>query len=97
MAAHFLTINGETRIISNTMSIITAGFHPAKSYYNHRGDTLSYFVDNYGHVISRISARRRQPVLGFYNTTKEANEAFKRMNAGQTFQTGRWVPEKRRS
>ena len=95
MAAHFLTVNGRTYIISNTMSILNAGFHPAKSYYNKNGDTLSYFKDDFGHVISRIGSRRRQPRINFYNTTAEANEAFKRMNDGETFQTGKWVPERR--
>lgn len=96
MAAHFLTVNGQTHIISNTMSILDAGFHAGRSYYNKNGDTLRYFKDDAGHVISRISCRRRQPCLNFYNTTAEANEAFKRMNAGKTFQTGKWVPEKTR-
>ena len=96
MAAHFLTVNGRTHIISNPMSILNAGFNAGRSYYNHRGDTLRYFKDDAGHVIARISARRRQPRLAFYNTTAEANEAFKSMNAGQTFQTGKWVPEKTR-
>ena len=94
MAAHFLTVNGRTYIISNTMSIINAGFHVGRSYYNKDGDTLRYFKDDAGHVISRISRRRHQPRISFYNTTAEANEAFKRMNAGETFQTGKWVPEK---
>ena len=94
MAAQFLYIEGQTYIISNTMSILDAGFHPCKSYYNHRGDTLRYFKDDDGRVISRISARRRQPVINCFKTTEEANEHFKRMNAGQTFQTGKWVPEK---
>ena len=94
MAAHFLTVNGRTHIISNTMSILNAGFHMGRSYYNKNGDTLRYFKDDAGHVISRTCRRHRQPVVRFYNTTAEANEAFKRMNAGETFQTGKWVPEK---
>jgi hypothetical protein len=96
MAAHFLTVNGQTYIISNTMSILNAGFHPGRTYYNKAGDTLHYFKDDAGHVIARTSRRRRQPLISFYNTTAEANEAFKKMNAGQTFQTGKWVPEKTR-
>ena len=96
MAAHFLTINGQTYIISNRMSILGAGFKPAKSYYNKRGDNLSYFKDDAGHVISRITARRRQPILAFFGTTDESNAEFKKMNDGKTFETGKWVPEKRR-
>jgi hypothetical protein len=96
MAAQFLYIDGQTYIISNTMSITNAGFHPGRAYYNKDGDTLRYFKDDAGRVISRISRRRRQPCIGFYNTTAEANEAFKQMNAGKTFQTGKWVPEKQR-
>ena len=96
MAAHFLTVNGQTYIISNTMSILNAGFHPAKSYYNKSGDTLRYFKDDAGHVIARVSRRRHQPSISFYRTTAEANEAFKRMNEGETFQTGKWVPERTR-
>jgi hypothetical protein len=96
MAAHFLTVNGQTHIISNTMSILSAGFHVGRSYYNKNGDTLRYYKDDAGHVIARVSRRRHQPSLSFYDTTAEANEAFKRMNAGQTFQTGKWVPEKTR-
>lgn len=96
MAAHFLTVNGQTYIISNTMSIMNAGFHPGRSYYNKSGDTLSYYKDDAGHVIARISRRRRQPILHFYDTPAEANEAFKQMNEDQTFQTGKWVPERTR-
>lgn len=96
MAAYFLTVNGQTHIISNTMSILNAGFRAGRSYYNHRGDTLRYFKDDAGHVIARTSARRRQPRFNFYDTPAEANEAFKRMNAGRTFQDGKWVPEKTR-
>lgn len=96
MAAHFLTVNGKTHIISNTMSIIAAGFHPAKSYYNKNGDSLSYFKDDAGHVIARVGRRKHQPRISFYDTTTEANEAFKRENEGKTFQTGKWVPEKNR-
>lgn len=97
MAAQFLTVNGQTHIISNTMSILNAGFHLGKSYYNKNGDTLTYFKDDAGHVISRIGRRRHQPWINFYRTTAEANEAFKQMNAGQTFQTGKWVPERKRA
>lgn len=96
MAAHFLTVNGRTYIISNTMSILNAGFHPARSYYNKNGDTLSYFKDDAGHVIARIGRRRHQPIISFFGTTVEANDDFKQMNAGKTFQTGKWVPEKKR-
>lgn len=93
--ACFITINGETRIISNTMSIISAGFHPARSYYNKNGDTLSYFKHDTGRVIARTCRRRRQTWLDFYDSPEAANEAFKKMNEGLTFQTGKWVPERR--
>ena len=94
MAAYFLTVNGRTHIVSNTMSILNAGFHAGKSYYNKSGETLRYFKDDAGHVIARIGSRRHQPRISFYNTTAEANEAFKRLNDGKTFQTGKWIPEK---
>lgn len=96
MAAHFLTVNGQTYIISNTMSILNAGFHPGRSYYDKYGATLQYFKDDAGHVIARTTQHRRQPILNFYNTTAEANECFKKMNEGKTFQTGKWVPKKER-
>lgn len=96
MAAHFLTMNGQTYIISNTMSIINAGFRPGRSYYNKSGESLSYFKDNAGHVIARISRRKHHPRLSFYETTEEANKAFKEMNEGKTYETGKWIPEKRR-
>lgn len=93
--AMFITIDGQTCTISNTMSIIAAGFHPARSYYNKNGDTLSYFKHDKGMVIARTCRRRRHAWIDCYDTTAEANEAFKRMNEGLTFQTGKWVPEKR--
>lgn len=96
MAAHFLTVNGQTHIISNTRSILEAGFHVGRSYYNKSGDTLRYFKDDAGHVIGSISRRRHQPRIFFFNTTTEANDDFKKMNSGKTFQTGKWVPEKTR-
>lgn len=96
MAAHFLTVNGKTYIISNTMSILNAGFRLSRSYYNKSGNTLQYFKDDAGRVIARLSMRRRQPATWFFDTTAEANEDFKRRNAGKTFQTGKWVPEKQR-
>lgn len=94
--AMFITIDGETRIISNTMSIISAGFHPARSYYNKDGDTLSYFKHDKGMVIARTCRRRRHAWIDCYDTPEQANEAFKQMNMGKTFQTGKWVPERRR-
>ena len=94
MAAHFLTVDGQTHIISNTMSILNAGFHSVRSYYNKRGDTLSYFVNDSGRVIARIGRKKHQPRLFFYNSTAEANESFKQMNAGRTYQTYKWVAEK---
>ena len=96
MAACFFSANGQTYIISNSMSVFQAGFHPAKSYYNKNGDTLSYYTHENGAVLARISARRRQTVNNFYSSKEEANEHFKSMNAGKTFQTGKWVPEKKR-
>lgn len=93
--AVFVTIDGEVKIISNTMSIISAGFRPAKSYYDRNGSTLSYFVNESGLVIARISHRRRQPFIKTFASTAEANEDFKKMNEGLTFQTGKWVPERR--
>lgn len=94
MAAYFITVNGQTHVISNTMSIMNAGFHVGRSYYNKSGDTLCYFKDDAGRVICRISRRRHQPRVFFFNTVAEANDDFKQMNAGKTFQTGKWVPEK---
>ena len=96
MAACFFTANDRTYIISNSMSVVQAGFHPAKSYYNKDGDTLSYYTHENGAVLARISRRRRQTVNNFYNSKAEANEHFKRMNAGRTFQTGKWCPDKKR-
>lgn len=97
MAAHFFSVNGETFIISNTMSVLNAGFHTAKSYYNKNGDTLRYFTHDCGAVLARISCRRRQTVNNFYKSKEEANEHFKKMNKGLTFQTGKWVPERRKT
>lgn len=94
MAAHFLRVDGHTYIISNTMSILNAGFHMGRAYYNKNGATLRYFRDDAGRVIARITQRRRQPVISFFDTTDAANKAFARMNAGKTFATGKWVSEK---
>lgn len=95
MAACFFTANGQTYIISNTMSVMQAGFHPAKSYYNKSGETLQYYTHDSGAVLARFSRRRHQTVNTFYQSKDEANDHFKRMNAGKTFQTGKWVPERR--
>lgn len=97
MAACFFSVNGQTRIISNTMSVIQAGFHAAKSYYNKDGDTLNYYVHDSGAVLARFGRRRHQTVNTFYDSKEEANEAFKEMNRGKTFQTGKWVPERKRT
>ena len=97
MAAHFFNANGQTYIISNTMSIFKAGFRPAKSYYNKDGDTLQYYTHECGAILGRISRRGHQSVKNFYESKEEANEHFKRMNEGKTFQTGKWVPEKKRT
>ena len=94
MAAQFVYLDEQVRIISNTMSIINAGFHPCRSYYDKTGDKLQYFKDDAGRVIARISRRRHQPIIWFFNSTDEANQDFKRRNEGKTFQTGKWVPEK---
>lgn len=96
MAACFFNTNGQTYIISNTMSVFQAGFHPAKSYYNKDGDTLNYYTHDCGAVLARFSRRRHQTVNTFYRSKEEANECFKSMNAGKTFQTGKWVPERTR-
>lgn len=93
--AIFITVGGEVKIISNNMSIVQAGFRPAKSYYDHSGATLSYFVHESGQVIAKISRRRRQPFIKTFASTAEANEDFKSMNSGKTFLTGKWVPERR--
>ena len=93
--AVFITVNGETKIISNNASIIQAGFRPAKSYYDKCGSTLRYFIHDSGLVIAKISRRRHQPFIRTYKSTAEANEAFKKMNEGQTFQTGKWVLERK--
>ena len=94
MAAYFVTVNGRTHIISNTMSILNAGFRAGRAYYNKSGDTLRYFKDDAGHVIARISRRRHQPVISFFDDADAANKDFVRMNSGKTFNTGKWVPEK---
>jgi hypothetical protein len=95
MAASFFTHAGQTHIISNTMSVFQAGFHLAKSYYNKNGDTLHYYTHDSGAVLARISRRRHQTVNKFFSTTAEANGHFKSMNKGLTFQTGKWVPERK--
>lgn len=97
MAAHFFTANGQTFIISNTMSVFQAGFHAAKAYYNKDGDTLQYYTHDSGAVLARFSRRRHQTVNNFYQSKEEANEHFKRLNDGKTFQTGKWIPEKVRT
>ena len=94
MAACFFEANGQVYIISNSMSVFQAGFHTAKSYYNKEGDTLRYYTHDNGTVLARISRRRHQTVNNFYDSKEQANDHFKRMNAGKTFQTGKWVPEK---
>lgn len=96
MAACFFQTGDKVYIISNSMSVFQAGFHTAKSYYNKSGDTLRYFIHDDGTVLARISRRHHQTVNNFYNSKEEANDHFKRMNAGRTFQTGKWVPEKQR-
>ena len=97
MAAHFFNANGTTYIISNTMSIYQAGFKPCKSYYNKEGHTLSYYIHDSGAILAVITCgRRHQSIKNFYRTKDEANEHFKRMNDGKTFQTGKWVPERKK-
>ena len=95
MASFFQS--GETvYIIANTMSIFHAGFKPVKTYYNKSGDHLTYYIHPDGTVLERFSRRRRQPFNNFYNSKEEANAHFKHMNHGQTFETGKWVPERQK-
>lgn len=94
MAAHFFTVNGSTYIISNTMSIFNAGFRTAKSYYNKSGEHLTYYIHNSGAVLERFTRSRHQPIHNFYHSKEEANEHFKTMNHGKTYETGKWIPEK---
>ena len=95
MASFFQS--GETvYIIANTMSIFHAGFKPVKTYYNKSGDHPTYYIHPDGTVLERFSRRRRQPFNNFYNSKEEANAHFKQMNHGQTFETGKWVPERQK-
>jgi hypothetical protein len=94
MAAYFFNDGERTYIISNTMSVVNAGFRVHAEYYNKDGNTLTYYMHPCGTVLARISMRRRQPVQKFFKTTAEANKDFKCMNHGLTFQTGMWVKKR---
>lgn len=97
MAAIFYRAkNGNVSILSNTMSILNAGFVPAKSYYDKCGDTLTYFTHADGTILSCITRRGRQSIKTVYNSKEEANAHFKQMNDGRTFQSGKWVPERKK-
>lgn len=93
--AIFFTANGTTHIISNTMSVFNAGFREARSYYNKRGDRLTYYIREDGTVLERFTAHRKQPFMNVYATKDEANAHFSYMNKGLTFETGKWVTEKK--
>ena len=92
--ASFFQSGEQVHIIANTWSIFHAGFHAVKSYYNKNGDRLTYYIHDDGTVLERFSRRRRQPFNNFYHSKDEANAHFKKMNHGQTFETGKWIPEK---
>ena len=94
MAAHFFHDGQCTHIISNSMSVLQAGFILHKEYYDKHGNSLKYYRHPNGAILARITSRRRQPVHKFFKTTTEANEDFKRMNKGLTFQTGMWVKKR---
>ena len=98
MAAIFYkSKSGNVSIISNNMSILNAGFVPARSYYNKSGDTMSYYFNPADDsVLAKTSIRHHQPIIDVYGSKAEANKAFKRINDGLTFQTGKWIPEKRK-
>lgn len=95
-AIFFQSKDGEVSILGNRMSIINAGFVPARSYYNKYGDTLSYYIHSDGTILSNISRRGRQTVKRIYASKDEANACFKQMNEGKTFQDGKWVPERKK-
>ena len=97
MAAYFFNDGERTHIISNSMSVAAAGFQRGRSYYNKSGDTLTYYAHPCGAVLARISRRRHQTRNIFYKSKDEANARFKKMNAGETFETGKWVPENKRA
>lgn len=86
----------KTFIISNDWSITQAGFHFVRSYYNRSGDSLSYYRHDNGMILEKISRRRHQPFIQFYDTPAEANAHFKYLNGHhKSFQDGKWVPQKR--
>lgn len=94
MAAYFFHDGECTHIISNSMSIVSAGFKSCAEYYNKSGNSLTYYTHPCGAVLARITSRRRQPVHKFFKSTTEANEDFKWMNKGLTFQTGMWAKKR---
>lgn len=95
-AIFFKSKDGEAHIISNQMSIISAGFRPAKSYYNVYGASLQYYTHPDGVILANISRPRRQSWKQIYASPAEANEHFKDMNRGKTFKDGKWVPERKK-
>ena len=96
MAACFFQSGETVYIIANSMSVFHAGFHTVKTYYNKYGDRLTYYIHNDGTILERFTKRRRQPINNFYKSKEAANDHFKMMNHGRTFETGKWVPEKKK-
>ena len=95
-ASFFRTADGQTYVIGNFMSILNAGFKPARSYYNKSGDQLTYYTHESGCILEVISRSRRQSIKNFYHSKEDANNHFKLMQNGKTYETGKWIPEKRR-
>lgn len=94
-AIFFMDKSGEVYIISNNYSVMQAGFKPVKSYYNRFGDELTYYIRDDGTVLERLSAPRRQTINNIYQTTDDANKAFrKRQSYLRTWDEGRYVPKK---
>jgi hypothetical protein len=91
MAAYFFNDGERTHIISNSMSIMNAGFKSVAEYYNKSGNSLTYYIHPCGAVLARITARHHQPIHKFFKNTEEANEDFKNMNKGLVLKTGKWV------
>lgn len=97
MAAYFFNANGTTHIISNTMSIYQAGFKACKSYYNQDGHTLTFYIHDNGAILAVMTrGRRRQSIKTFFRSKDEANAYFRLLNDGKTFQSGKWVPERKK-
>ena len=94
MAAVFFDNGERICIISNSMSVLNAGFKLQAEYYDRSGATLTYYIHPNGVVLSRYSRRKHQTVNRFYRSTMEANEAFKKMNSGLNFNSGKWIKKK---